>query len=710
MDQYLGYSVPTKMIIQELLLRLKYTFGDSNLYYIGTTTNLESGTENLSDIDVMLVFNDKPNESYIGLVWKIINKLHTKYNIVLDTRIYDIKELESISDISKFLLHFFLNDLFGQNPFSDFSIKKDKLNKQCLAKIKEQETMIIKILPRIAGDAREIKLISQCVYDAIRAFLIINGHPLASKEESTEYFNVNYPDFGVKAIYDGYLNPSHVTDVTNYLMDSLGIVKHLYYKAEQKSMSNEVLLINTPGAITSHPRNDYLANDHNMPLGLVCIGSYLQEEGYSVKILDSYAENLGALSTIDRIFSNEKIPKVIGFNTTSPNIHIVHKICSYIKRINNNVVIVAGGAHATLAKEHTLKDGFIDYCIEGEGEIPFKRLVEAIFNDVINEDNIPGVYSCISGKIVGTPNTFEFDLNRLPTPQFQMLPIEKYFAVKRRLYIHSSRGCAFNCIYCSVPQCWNRKVKEIPIELLISQLKDLISLYQPLEIQIVDDNFSHNKGRLIRQFCTRLNEENIHIRWKCQARADQLDEHLVKMMANSGCFEIDLGIESGNKDIQRYIRKGLDLEKTLEVIRMINDSDIYTKAFFMVGFPNDDFDTLTDTINYSISLKEKGLKDVAFFPVMPFPGTEISKQVGKVVYQGAVIDKINVYERSFASNRLKKYSARPEISLNQYFSPEQLRLLVKFAYTRFYYEKLVFNLQQEFADFLLNEEEGFYSV
>ena len=114
--------------------------------------------------------------------------------------------------------------------------------------------------------------------------------------------------------------------------------------------------------------------------------------------------------------------------------------------------------------------------------------------------------------------------------------------------------------------------------------------------------------------------------------------------------------------------------------------------------------------SFKVKVKEKGLKDVAFFPVMPFPGTEISKQVGKVVYQGAIIDDVNVYERSFASSRLKKYSARPEISLNEYFSSEQLRLLVKFAYTRFFFERPVIDLEREFHEYLINEEEGFYAV
>ncbi len=180
------------------------------------------------------------------------------------------------------------------------------------------------------------------------------------------------------------------------------------------------------------------------------------------------------------------------------------------------------------------------------------------------------------------------------------------------------------------------------------------------------------------------------------------------MMSKTGCFEVDVGVESGNPEIQKYIRKNLDLGKTLNTISLINKLGIFTKAFFMLGFPEETFAQLTDTINYSLELKSSGLKDVAFFPVMPFPGTEISKVTGRTVFQGAVIDDVDVYERTFAGYRLRKYSAKPETSLNANFSPETLRLLVKFAYQHFNDSVSVKNLKFEFDDFMIGQENGRY--
>jgi len=233
-----------------------------------------------------------------------------------------------------------------------------------------------------------------------------------------------------------------------------------------------------------------------------------------------------------------------------------------------------------------------------------------------------------------------------------------------------------------------------------------VTRYKPDEIQIVDDNFSHENGKYIRAFCDMSVEEGWPVKWKCQVRADLLDKATIEMMSKTGCFEVDLGIESGNSEIQRYIRKNLNLAKTLSTISLINKLGIFTKAFFMLGFPEETYAQLTDTINYSVELKNSGLKDVAFFPVMPFPGTEISKVTGRTVFQGAVIDDVDVYERTFAGYRLRKYSAKPETSLNANFSPETLRLLVKFAYQYFNDGVSVKDLKSEFEDFILRQKGG----
>lgn len=705
-----NYSISLESLLKEFVLYLRHTFGE-NIKYIGTTTQINTPLTGIRDIDVMTIFSQL-NESYIIYVWKIINKLHSKYNIILDVRIYSDEKILNIPLINKYLLSISLKDQLGENPFKNLKMTQEELREPCIERIREQENKIISIMPRIAGDPGQIKDIAQSVYDAIRAYLILEKHPIASKEGAHSYFSSTYPKFSeVNKIYDGYLSPNSIFDITSFINDSLAITKHLLYRAQNKSLSGNVLLINTPSSIMPHPRDDYLSYDHNMPLGLVCVATYLERKGFSVEILDSYAENIGVLSIIDRIFAKDNIPKIIGLNASSPNIHIVHKIASYLSRVRKDIKIICGGPHASLATEHTLSTGDIDYVIAGEGEISFSRLVQALLDDNLNEaSKIPGVFAKISGQVTAKKDQEILDLSKLPLPNFDALPLNRYFNVKRRIYIHTSRGCAFNCIYCSVPRCWGKEVREIPINILIQQISELLKRYNPSEVQIVDDNFSHKNGKLIKVFCNGILEHGLKFRWKCQVRSDQLNSEIVELMAKAGCFEVDMGIESGNKKIQQYIRKKLNLQKTLEVISLLYNNKIFTKAFLMLGFPEESYYQITHTINYAIELKKKGLSDIAFFPVMPFPGTEISQLTGKVVYQGAIIDDVDIYERSFSAHRLRKYSAKPEVSLNSNFTPEELRLLVKFAYQHFNFLTPVIDLKKEFSEFVLTEESNVYGI
>ncbi|MCP4344358.1 MAG: B12-binding domain-containing radical SAM protein [Desulfobacterales bacterium] len=696
-------------ILRDFTLHIRHTFGDL-VDYIGTTTNIDASPNSIIDIDIIVVLKQL-HESHVTYLWRIIRKLYSKYNIILDVRLYSKNQLPELPKVNSYLLNKFLIDLHNTNPFKYFSISKENLYDECVKRIKEQEKVIINLLPRIANDQNQLRKVSQSVYDAIRAYLLLVGTPIADKESSCDVLINEFPEFSeAKFIYNAYLNPNTVINVASFIIDSLALVKHLHYRTQKRELANQVLLINTPSTILPHPRDDYLKFDNNMPLGIVCIASFLNDKGIETKILDSYAENLGVLETIDRIYINRKIPKIIGLNTCSPNIHIVHKIAKYIKRISKDVIIICGGAHATLAKEHTLSTGDIDYIVSGEGELSSYQLSLEIFGDSQKEIKIPGIFYKHENKILGIEKNETIDLELLPLHNFSLLPIERYFSVKKRLYIHSSRGCAFNCIYCSVPKCFGKKVSLISINTLVKHIIELKKKYQPEEFQIVDDNFSHKKGKIIEEFCDCLINDGIKIKWKCQARADQLNKNIIDKMAEAGCFEIDMGIETGNVEIQKYIRKNLDLERSKQIVLWISKCHIYSKAFIMLGFPNESLKQIEETINYSISLKENGLNDVAFFPVMPFPGTELSNMTGKTVFQGAIIDDFEIHERSFSSQRLKKYSAKPEISLNSLFTPDSLRLMVKFAYNCFNRGSRVINIEEEYNAFLNLEEGGLYAI
>jgi radical SAM superfamily enzyme YgiQ (UPF0313 family) len=245
---------------------------------------------------------------------------------------------------------------------------------------------------------------------------------------------------------------------------------------------------------------------------------------------------------------------------------------------------------------------------------------------------------------------------------------------------------------------------DVVLDHICSTQKD----YGVEEIQIVDDNFSHHNGKRIEAFCDGLMKRQMKLRWKCQVRADQLREEVISLMGRSGCFEVDIGVESGNECIQRAIGKNLDLAKVRVAVKGLKEAGIVCKAFFILGFPQEKWPELQDSINFAVVLKSLGLKDVAFFPAMPFPGTALAdyarSTLGAKITQGAVMDDHNRFMGSYALRRLRKYAAMPEVSLNLMLSSRELRMLCGFAYTCFEKSQPVNGLEDSFRMFAAEQE------
>ncbi|RIE15890.1 B12-binding domain-containing radical SAM protein [Candidatus Cryosericum septentrionale] len=714
-NRYSGPLESVDGILREFRLRLQNTFADS-LVYLGTTTPQDEFSRGeAADIDVMLVF-EALSDAHLHYVERMIQGLMQKYRVSLDTRLYEVAQLDGADSgrgiplVNRFLLHRFLRDLYGRNPFAEAKFDGQQLAEACKARITSQQERIVEALSLVSWDAAQIRQVCQAVFDAVRAFLILENEPRVGKLDAAQYFQQAYPGYEeLLPIYRCYQRPEDVASWADLLLDAYALVRHLKLRSSRPTRTDAVLLVNTPSSLMPHPRDDYLERDPNMPLGLVCIASYCNEESHSVSILDAYAENLGALSTVDRIFQDPtRVSRIIGFNCSSPNVHIVHRIAHYLKRVDPHLVVVCGGPHATLAPEHTLAQGDVEYAVVGEGEQTFLELVERIFS---NQDikGLSGVASMRNGRLICGPTRQRLSLDHIPLPDFRLLPLEgRYFRKRRRIYLHATRGCDRNCIFCSVPKCWEGGVRAIPMDLFVKQIQLCQQHYAADEFQIVDDNFSHQKGTIIRSFLSALDSANASLRWKCQARADQLDSELISLMALHGCFEIDLGIESGSQRLQKYIRKNLDLTATAQVVQDICDNGMLCKAFFMLGFPEETYAEIAETINYSVNLKHAGLKDVAFFPVMPFPGTEIAEITKKTVFQGAIVDEADVLDPSFEGRHLRKYSAKPEVSLNEDFTPDELRMLVRFAYHTFNAGQPVTSLKENFESYVAVEEEGVY--
>jgi radical SAM superfamily enzyme YgiQ (UPF0313 family) len=183
--------------------------------------------------------------------------------------------------------------------------------------------------------------------------------------------------------------------------------------------------------------------------------------------------------------------------------------------------------------------------------------------------------------------------------------------------IFTARGCPYNCLFCGSRKIWSRKPRFRSAENVIKEIKGLQKLGIKL-IRFDDDTFGINKGHLI-ELCNALIEECPGLQWSCELHVNLIDEQTIALMKKAGCYNIQVGIESGNNDILRAIRKNITIEEALRACEIIKKHGIELQAFFIVGFPQETEETLRDTFK---AMKKTKCDLLAYSIFTPYPGTE----------------------------------------------------------------------------------------
>lgn len=359
------------------------------------------------------------------------------------------------------------------------------------------------------------------------------------------------------------------------------------------------------------------------PLGLAYIAAVLEWNGYDVKILDADTLEYSISQTVDEILKTN--PDVVGFSCQTPLYPIALEIARGIKR-TRHIITVFGGLHATSFPD-IVKDPAIDFAVGGEGEWPFLNLVRALESNSALGD-IEGLSFFKDEQYICNPPTRISNLDESPFPARHLLPMKKYrysFPVpsrnKRRIYasVNFSRGCVYGCIFCNSPRQWKRRVVHRSAKNIVEELKELVTRFGVDTFYVRDEVFTLNKKNVL-QICEEILKEKLDVQWFCYARADHLDEEMLLAMKKAGCKLVKIGVETGDPEIMRLIKKGENLETIERAFKLAHKVGLYTHASFMIGHPWDSHETVQRSIDFAKKLNA----DTVAFPVMtPFPGTEV---------------------------------------------------------------------------------------
>ena len=429
---------------------------------------------------------------------------------------------------------------------------------------------------------------------------------------------------------------------------------------------SRVLLVNPPfyRLLGSH----YNANS----LGIAYIASYLNKRGH-----DTWLYNADYLSDykyikLKKIFSNfgnykdyfkdtdnqiwhevkDQIlkfnPDWVGYTSYTANISAIKIISDKVKKANPSIKQVVGGVHATLDSDILDTLTSIDYSVQREGEEAFLALVENK-----NPQHIPGVVSRDKGSLLfktGIAPVIK-DIDALPLPQrdkFWGIPREEWKKVDVS-YVNTIRGCPYKCTYCASPFHWDRKTTRLRSpESVLEEMhhlknnyyvptnfdyaasanieeKDQLKIEDNTIVYFVDDVFTVHKKR-VKKMLRMMIKDNLKMRWKCEARADHLDDEICELMAEAGCERVKIGFESGSNRILSEVKKLETREEMMKGAEMLKRAGVPFSAYFMAGFPGETDDDLKETIDFA---KKIDADYYSLSVLAPYYGTELYDQLMK---------------------------------------------------------------------------------
>ncbi len=380
-----------------------------------------------------------------------------------------------------------------------------------------------------------------------------------------------------------------------------------------------ILLINPSYPFEEFPR---------LLVTLPYVAAALRAEGHEVEILDLLLARMSP-EKIERRMERFH-PELVGITSITLNHHIANRIAEVVRKCNQRAPIVMGGPHVSFEIEGSFLDlPALDCIAIGEGEHTLLELARALENRMDVRD-VKGLAfrDRAADKIVRTePRPLEDHLDTLPAPARDLMPLARYLAFDSQASIMTSRGCPYECAFCSAPAWTGRRVRYRSPSLCVDEIQELAALGFT-EITIEDELFTVYRRHCL-AICRELIRRNTGMRWNAFSRVDTITPAIVASMSEAGCQSICFGVESGSQEVLDLVKKKSSLAKVKEALRMTHEVGIIPIASFILGLPGETEDTLRGTVEFAKEVREEFGAVYGFHILAPFPGTEVREKAGE---------------------------------------------------------------------------------
>jgi radical SAM superfamily enzyme YgiQ (UPF0313 family) len=348
------------------------------------------------------------------------------------------------------------------------------------------------------------------------------------------------------------------------------------------------------------------------------------------------------------IIDNTRDADLVAFSCTSPQYRHGLELARKIKTPENTVVI--GGVHASALPDDVIREPCIDLVVKGEGERSVLSIVDELFRGGLKKKRI-------------VASDYISDINTIPFPDRVTIRNERNIRQayhdnqKRIASVLSSRGCPFRCSYCCSPVVWQRKTRFRSPENILDEIDELVCDLRIDFLKFADDTFTVNKKRVL-DFSRQKNERGIKIPFGANAHINTIDEEVLDALAECNCQELWYGVESGSPKILADMHKNTNIADIKRVFRMTHDHGMKTRAYFLIGMPNE---TIED-IHMTEKLCDEIEPDVVGFTLLaPYPTNEYFDYASMKDWDWSTFDEYTndwVHTTTLSNERLKAEQRR----------------------------------------------------
>ncbi|MBF0245105.1 MAG: cobalamin-dependent protein [Planctomycetes bacterium] len=378
-----------------------------------------------------------------------------------------------------------------------------------------------------------------------------------------------------------------------------------------------------------HNLQDFVAIQ--MPMGLLSIAGCIEQSGRGVALIDGDAEQLNFEQTLERIVTLR--PDYVGATVMTATMDLTIDFFKQLKARLPGVSVIVGGPHVSALPEQSLSEApGLDVCVVGEGDETILELLDALDQGREPADVTGIAYRCADKNILRTgPRAPIHNLHTLPLPAYHLINPKLYRSYGWQSWISghrqpfavifTGRGCVGKCNFCAAQSVFGRGVRYFSMEQIKAQLNFFVEKWEIRILHFLDDTFTANR-QMVEKICHYLIDKGFHRRLEIMvsSRVDTIHPSTLQKMRHAGVRWICFGVESGNDDMLKRMRKNITVEQIKQAFKAAREAKLFIVGNFMLGNVGETEASARDTLRLACELD---YEYSSFAIAIPLPGTKL---------------------------------------------------------------------------------------